>query len=436
MAIATMGCKVNSYESELIRNAAAERQWQVVDFRDEADLYIINSCTVTSEADRQARQMVRRAVRNNPAARVVVTGCYAQINPQACASIPGVDLVLGNDRKLDMDALLSPPVADGVSVQVGDLDEQVTIPEQILSGYEGQTRAFVQIQQGCDQGCTYCIIHVARGPSRSFPPTLIKQQVRKLVDSGYREVVICGVDLGAYGEDFAEAAEGYDLSALLRELVEIDGDFRLRIGSLDPAHISDDLVNLFASEPKLCPHIHLSLQSGDEIVLKRMKRRYTPQHVVERIAAVRKARPDLVLGADIMAGFPTETEAAFENSLSMMRELEVAWPHVFAYSEREGTPAARVPDEKQVPKAVRKQRADRLREAGAEIRAKLLQHKLGKEETVLTEGRSNGMLSGRAADYSPSRIEWAEQFQVGRWLTVKYTALDGETLIAEPVGNH
>jgi len=432
VAIATMGCKVNTYESELIRKGVVGRQWRVVDFSEPADLYVINTCTVTREADRQARQLARRAVKTNPHARVVVTGCYAQIDPQACADIPGVDLVLGNDQKLNIDAILSPPVADGQTIMVGDLDQQVTIPEQILSGYEGHTRAFVQIQQGCDQGCTFCIIHVARGPSRSFPPTLVKRQVEKLVSNGFREIVICGVDLGAYGDDFADG--GFDLTELLRELAAIEGDFRIRVSSIDPAHISDGLIELYRTEPKLCRHIHLSLQSGDSMILKRMKRRYDADHVRERIQHFREACPDLVLGADIMAGFPTESEQAFEESLRMVDELRIAWPHVFVYSERDGTPAANIPASKQVPVAQRKARAQRLREAGESVRRKLLAGKIGLSERVLVESGGQGRMQGRAGDYTPSALVHGD-LRAGDWLDVTYCGLEGNTLIAEAAGN-
>lgn len=432
VAVATMGCKVNTYESELIRKGVVGRHWRVVDFSESADLYVINTCTVTREADRQARQLVRRAVKNNPHARVVVTGCYAQIDPQACADIPGVDLVLGNDQKLNIDAILSPPVADGKTIMVGDLDKQVSIPEQILSGYEGQTRAFVQIQQGCDQGCTFCIIHVARGPSRSFPPTLVKRQVEKLVSNGFREIVICGVDLGAYGDDFS--AGKFDLTALLSELAAIEGDFRIRVSSIDPAHITDELISLYCTEPKLCRHIHLSLQSGDTMILKRMKRRYDAEHVRERIGRFREACPDLVLGADIMAGFPTESAQAFDESLRMVEDLRIAWPHVFVYSERDGTPAANIPASKQVPVAERKARAKWLREAGDSVRWKLLAQKIGQTERVLVESGKPGNMRARAADYTPSKLD-IDDVAAGDWLDVTYRSLDGDRLIAEPAGN-
>ena len=305
VGITTMGCKVNTFESELIAETLKTKNWRIVSNSEVADLYLINTCTVTREADRQARQEVRRAVKRNPDALVVVTGCYAQIDPQACADIAGVDLVLGNDRKLDTHLLL-PALEKGElpKILVGDLNEHVSLPEEMLAGFDGQTRAFVQIQQGCDQGCTFCIIHVARGPSRSLAPNLIKRQVQRLAMNGYPEIVICGVDLGSYGEDFPNTDEKFDLVDLLQELLELEYDpdnaFRIRLSSIDPHHITDRLIALIAQHDRICPQIHLSLQSGSTLILKRMKRRYDAHHVRSRINALRKAVPDLVISADVI----------------------------------------------------------------------------------------------------------------------------------------
>ena len=236
VGVSTLGCKVNRFESELVSESLGKSGWSVVGDREEADLYIINTCTVTREADRQARQAVRRAIRRNPSAVVVVTGCYAQISPDAVAGIPGVDHVIGNDRKLDLDKLLPDLGKRQVpNIMVGDLDRHVSLPDRLLEGYENQTRAFVQIQQGCNQGCTFCIIHRARGPSRSLPPTLVKRQVERLALAGFREIVICGVDLGSYGEDLeSDAAGSFSLAKLLTEICNIDQDFRVRLSSIDP----------------------------------------------------------------------------------------------------------------------------------------------------------------------------------------------------------
>ncbi len=437
VGITTLGCKVNTYESELIGETLKTENWAVVPNTQAADLYLINTCTVTREADRQARQEVRKAVKRNPEALVVVTGCYAQMDPDACAQIPGVDLVLGNDRKLDMHKLL-PQLEQGElpKVMVGDLDQHVSLPDQLLAGYEAHTRAFVQIQQGCDQGCTFCIIHVARGPSRSLAPSLIKRQVQRLVLNGYPEIVICGVDLGSYGEDLAqENGKTFDLTDLLEELLALECDqenpFRIRLSSLDPHHISDRLINLWATEPRICPHMHLSLQSGNTLILKRMKRRYDAEHVRERIGKLRDVMPELVISADVMVGFPTETEEQYLDTEQMLRDIEVAFPHTFSYSEREGTPAARIPNLKQVPVAERKERNLRLRTAAEPIQQAIREASVGKTAWVLPEKNSKreGYMLCRAEDYLAVLVP-QQQLTLGRWQQVKYDSVDGDFLLA------
>lgn len=433
VAIATLGCKVNAFESQLISQNLRDCNGKVVDDREPADIYVINTCSVTAEADRQARQQIRRVIRQNPDAVVVVTGCYAQMDPQACAAIPGVDLVLGNDRKLDVHQLL--PLlerGDLPRIMVGDLDVQVSLPNQLLSGYEAQSRAFVQAQQGCDQSCTFCIIHRARGPSRSLPRSLVKRQVQRLVLSGYKEVVICGVDLGDYGTDLGTQA--CCLTDLLRELVAIEGYFRIRLSSIDPAHLESDLIDLLAAEDKLCPHLHLSLQSGNTLILKRMKRRYTRELMYERVSSLRARIPDLVLSADLIVGFPTETEEQFQDTVTMVDELQIAYPHVFRYSERPGTPAARIP--KQVSPQVKKCRAARLRRAGDEVRASVMRSRVGRVAQILIEGGGHPPAEcqrGRASDYLPVRVP-IDASAIGQWAQVKYTGVSGDTLIARPTG--
>jgi len=437
VGITTLGCKVNTYESELIGETLKTNDWHVVPGVEEADLYLINTCTVTREADRQARQEVRKAVKRNPDALVVVTGCYAQMDPDACAQIPGVDLVLGNDRKLDMHKLM-PELERGdlPKVLVGDLDEHVSLPEQILAGYEAHTRAFVQIQQGCDQGCTFCIIHVARGPSRSLAPSLIKRQVQRLVLNGYPEIVICGVDLGAYGDDLTLGEQRFDLVDLLKELLALDyqegNPFRIRLSSIDPHHISDRLIELIASEPRICPHIHLSLQSGNTLILKRMKRRYDADHVRERIGKLRSVMPELVMSADVMVGFPTETEEQYLDTQNMVRDIDIAFPHVFSYSERSGTPAARIPSAKQVSVTERKERNKRLRESAEPLQNRLRNSKVGESAWVLPEKEAKraGFTVCRAEDYLAVLVP-SERIVKGQWMRVTYCAVDADFMLVE-----
>jgi threonylcarbamoyladenosine tRNA methylthiotransferase MtaB len=442
VGMTTLGCKINSYESELIAQTLKTDNWQVVPAQQEADLYIINTCTVTKEADRQARQAVRKAIKNNPEGLVVVTGCYAQMSPQECSEIPGVDLVVGNDRKLDVHALL-PQLQSGElpKVLVGDLDDHVSLPDQLLAGFDAHTRAFVQIQQGCNQGCTFCIIHVARGPSRSITPTLIKRQVQRLVLNGYPEIVLCGVDLGSYGEDLDSSH--INLVNLIRELLELEYDadnpFRIRLSSIDPAHLTDELLDLIATEERITPHFHLSLQSGSTLILKRMKRRYDADHVRSRINLLREKLPQLVLSADVMVGFPTETEVEFQETLDMVQDLDICFPHVFSYSEREGTPAARIPQSKQVPVDERKRRNKRLRDFGDQLRNHMYAKQVGSSAWVLPERIENGACLARAEDYSyvkvindpddPNDASVETQIELGKWLKVHYQGTDGQHLI-------
>ena len=435
-ATTTLGCKVNLFESGLIGHSLQNVDWKQVNHTDRADLYIVNTCTVTSEADRQARQTVRRLIRQNPQSLIVVTGCYAQISPDACAEIPGVDLVLGNDRKLDLHQLL-PDLMRGKlpPILVGDLNEHVSLPQDIIETCEGHTRAFVQVQQGCNQGCTFCIIHTARGPSRSFPITLVKRQIERLVLNGYHEIVLCGVDIGSYGENLDPGGQQYNLAKLLREVCSLDGDFRLRISSIDPSYLDTELIDVLASEQKICPHFHLSLQSGNTLILKRMKRRYTAEQMYERIGELSKRIPHAVYGADVLAGFPTESEQASADSITMIERLGIAFPHVFSYSDRPGVPAERIPD--QVPHAIRKQRTRELIEAGERVRLKLFKQLLAKRyrATVLVEQQDKEnpqWATGRSAEYLPIVIQ-SGSFASGNLINVQITGIDGSRLIARPV---
>jgi len=446
IATTTLGCKINAYESRMIENAftklpvndAADQtpavpQWLRVEPDATADVHVINTCTVTAEADRQARQAVRKLIRRNPDAVVVVTGCYAQMSPDACAEIPGVDFVVGNDRKLDLAALL-PRLESGQldRVQVGDLDEHVSLPEDILTGFDGRTRAFVQIQQGCNQGCTFCIIHQARGPSRSLPATLIRRQVERLVMNGYGEIVLCGVDLGSWGMDFDQVEDQPStsrLADLVRLLDSLDGEFRIRLSSIDPVHLDEELIQTIAASDRVCPHIHLSMQSGSTLILKRMKRRATRDLIDSRIEFARRKISALTLSADIMTGFPTESDAHFLESVDAVRSLGIAWPHVFPYSARAGTPAARIP--RQVDVSMRKSRAAELRQAGNEVLKDLLEQQIGQKKRVLVERASDekGPALARADDYCTVRIE-DSTLKSGQFLDIEVIQSDGKQLFA------
>ena len=432
-AVSTLGCKVNSFESELIAQKLVAGNYQRVRENDAADLYIVNTCTVTAEADRQARQTVRRAIRRNPDSRIVVTGCYAQMDPEACAMIPGVDLVVGNSQKLDIPSLLESLSWDShPKILMRDIDSEMSIPDQLLHGFDGRSRAFVQIQQGCDQGCTFCIIHVARGPNRSFDGKLIRRQCERLIMNGYREIVLCGVDVGSYGSDLS--GNPGELTDLMASLVELEGDFRIRLSSIDPVHITEDLVSVLAGSDKICPQLHLSLQSGNTLILKRMKRRATREVLFERVAMARERIPGLVLSADILVGFPTETRSQFEDTLDAIDRLEIPFPHVFGYSKRPGTPAARIPNQVAAPEI--KERVRTARRLGEKVWERVAARQAGRMERVLVESVLMPSPSGlplvksRSGNYFPVWFH-GENVDPGGWATVRISGVEDRHLLAE-----
>jgi len=382
--IITFGCRLNAFESEVIRGHAAGL----------SDTVIVNTCAVTAEAERQARQAIRKARRENPTARIVVTGCSAQIDPQAYADMAEVDRVIGNSEKLQAntfaaDRLLAPT---GPRIAVDDIMRVKETAGHLIEGFAGRARAFVEVQQGCDHRCTFCIIPFGRGPSRSVPVGEVVRQVRRLAESGVAEVVLSGVDLTDYGKDLPGQPR---LGQLVRRLLHLVPELqRLRLSSLDPVEIDDDLFRALAEEPRLCPHLHLSLQAGDDLILKRMRRRHSRADAARVVARARDLRPDVVFGADLIAGFPTECEAMFANSLAAVEELGLTYLHVFPYSPRRGTPAARMP---QVPPEVRKERAARLRQAGEQALDRFMQSRVGSRAEVLIEKPGFGRTEHYAA---------------------------------------
>ncbi len=331
----TFGCRLNAYESQVMKAAALEAGT--------ANALIVNTCAVTAEAVSQAKQAIRKARRDNPGRQIIVTGCAAQTSPRDFAEMTEVDLVIGNADKMKAESL--PPIAFGVplndKVQVNDI---MSVREQaghLIGGMDGRTRAFVQVQNGCDHRCTFCIIPYGRGPSRSVPMGAVVEQMKKLVANGYRELVLTGVDITSYGADLpGQPSLGKLVQSILRHIPDLP---RLRISSIDSIEADDALYEALASDRRLMPHLHLSLQSGDDMILKRMKRRHLRADSLEFVAKVRALRPEVVFGADIIAGFPTETDEMFENSLKIVGEAGLTHLHVFPYSPREGTPAARMP---------------------------------------------------------------------------------------------
>jgi threonylcarbamoyladenosine tRNA methylthiotransferase MtaB len=368
----TLGCRLNKFESEVIRELGHDVSL--------SDTIVINTCAVTAEAERQARQAIRRAARDYPKSKIIVTGCAAQLNPSAFSVMKEVDRVLGNEEKLSA-ALLS---ESGPSIRVNDIMSVKKIAPHLIKGIKGRTRAFVQIQQGCDHRCTYCIIPFARGPNRSVGPKAVISQIRSLIESGYNEIVLTGVDICSYSSDGA-----YNLGSLIKlVLLELPNLKRLRLSSLDPAAIDETLLELLGEEPRLMPHLHLSLQAMDDMVLKRMKRRHTRAGAIAIVAQVRALRPDVVFGADLIAGFPTETKLMFENTVAAIKELDLTYLHVFPFSPRPGTPAAKMP---LVENSLVKARAAQLRAVGKIGLKRFLISREGALEQVLVEKDRQGL---------------------------------------------
>jgi threonylcarbamoyladenosine tRNA methylthiotransferase MtaB len=408
--VVTFGCRLNSFESEVMRGHAAAAGLQ--------DTVIVHTCAVTAEAERQARQAIRRTRREQPDARIVVTGCSVQIEPERYAAMPEVDHVVGNDRKLEPE-LWRELAAGDQAIVVGDIMSVRETAGHLVDGLDGRTRAIVQVQNGCDHRCTFCIIPYGRGPSRSVPLGAIVAQARRLVETGYREVVLTGVDLTSYGKDLpGQPTLGQMVKRLLRLVPELA---RLRLSSIDPAEVDRDLLDLVGGEPRLMPHLHLSVQAGDTLVLKRMKRRHGPGDVVDLCASLRALRSEIAFGADLIAGFPTETEAMFANTLALVEEARLTYLHVFPYSARKGTPAARMP---QVPREQRKERAARLRAAGERALAGYLAGRVGRVEQVLVERGG----TGRTEAFAPFRIEGTAP-PVGSVIAVRADRVADATLV-------
>ena len=407
----TLGCRLNSYESEVMRGHAAEAGLN--------DAVIINTCAVTSEAVRSARQTIRRAAKDNPGAPILVTGCAAQIDPDMFAKMPEVTRVIGNHEKMQAETWKPADLLGGhEKIRVNDIMSVQETAAHLIDGMEGRARAYVQVQNGCDHRCTFCIIPYGRGNSRSVPAGEVVGQVRRLVETGHYEVVLTGVDLTSWGADLPGTPQ---LGNLVQRILKLVPELKqLRISSIDAIEIDDALMETMA-EPRLAPFMHLSLQHGDDLILKRMKRRHSRADAIALTDRLRSVRPDIAFGADIIAGFPTETEAHFENSVRLVEECGLSFLHVFPYSPRPGTPAARMP---QVAKAEVKARAARLREIGAGALARHLSKYDGRSVDALIERGT----SARLPDFTPVQFE-ADPGEAGRVVRARIVGQDGKQLI-------
>lgn len=407
--VESFGCRLNIAESEAIRAALAQGD-------DPRRLVVINGCAVTGNAMREARGAVRRARRAHPNARIVATGCAAQVDPQGFAAMPEVDLVLGNAEKL-----AAASYARNERVVVGDMMALTRTAPQMVPAFAAHARGFLEVQNGCDHRCTFCIIPYGRGPSRSVPIEAAVEAAQRLVAGGHRELVLTGVDLTSYGHDLPGAPVLADLLTAL--LTRVAGLERVRLGSLDVAEIDGALFELLTGEARMMPHVHLSLQHGDDLMLKRMKRRHSRAQAVAMVGRLKAARADIAIGADLIAGFPTEDDAAAAANASLIDECDIVFAHVFPYSPREGTPAARMP---QVAREVVKARAAALRAIGQAHRARWLAAQVGMVQPVLVERDG---VSGHADSFA--RVQLTAPLPAGKVSAVRIVRVDGDALIGE-----
>ncbi|MBU2961767.1 tRNA (N(6)-L-threonylcarbamoyladenosine(37)-C(2))-methylthiotransferase MtaB [Citreicella sp. C3M06] len=410
----TLGCRLNAYETEAMKRLADEAGV--------GDAVVINTCAVTAEAVRKARQEIRRLRRENPEARVIVTGCAAQIDPDSFAAMDEVDAVIGNTEKMSPDTwagLSNGFIGDTEKVQVNDIMSVTETAGHLIDGFGTRSRAYVQVQNGCDHRCTFCIIPYGRGNSRSVPAGVVVDQVKRLVQKGFNEVVLTGVDLTSWGADLPGTPRLGDLVMRLLRLTDVP---RLRISSIDSIEADDNLMLAIATEPRLMPHLHLSLQHGDDLILKRMKRRHLRDDAIAFAEEARKLRPGITFGADIIAGFPTETEAHFENSLKLVEDCHLTWLHVFPYSARPGTPAAKIPS--RVDGKVIKDRAARLRAAGDAAVLRHLAAQQGAEHRILMESPD----MGRTEQFT--EVDFTTPQTEGSIVTATITGVSGNRLTA------
>ncbi|MBU2999591.1 tRNA (N(6)-L-threonylcarbamoyladenosine(37)-C(2))-methylthiotransferase MtaB [Roseovarius nubinhibens] len=412
---ATLGCRLNAYETEAMKELSAEAGL--------SGAVVVNTCAVTAEAVRKARQEIRRLRREHPEARLIVTGCAAQTEPETFTAMEEVDAVIGNTEKMQPETwkgLAADFIGETEMLQVDDIMSVTETAGHLIDGFGTRSRAYVQVQNGCDHRCTFCIIPYGRGNSRSVPAGVVVDQIKRLVDRGYNEVVLTGVDLTSWGADLPATPR---LGDLVMRILKLVPDLpRLRISSIDSIEVDENLMQAIATEPRLMPHLHLSLQHGDDMILKRMKRRHLRDDAIRFAEEARRLRPEMTFGADIIAGFPTETEAHFENSLRLVEDCGLTWLHVFPYSRRDGTPAARIPN--QINGRVIRDRAARLRQAGEARVAAHLAEQVGRAHRVLMENPR----MGRTEQFT--EVEFDTDQPEGQIVDVRISGQTGQRLVA------
>jgi len=420
VTIATLGCKVNQFESESLMASIEEKGYRLVPFGAKADITIINTCTVTHRADFQSRQLIRKAQRANPESLIVVTGCYAQVDPERLGGIEGVSYVIGNVEKDGISEILDRLEANALpKLQVSDIQRKTVFSDRPLSSFHSHTRAFLKIQDGCDAACSYCIVPRARGPSRSMDPAKVLHQLQVLKTKGYREVVLTGIHIGAYGYDLSPATS---LEKLLEQAETLDTPERIRLSSLEPLEISDSLIHLLSRSSKICPHLHIPIQSGDDETLRRMNRPYDSSFVVELLTELHRRIQDIALGVDVIVGFPGETEERFEKTFRLIESLPISYLHVFPFSKRRGTPAAQFPD--QVKEIEIKKRALLLRDLGQRKRKAFYCRFVNRELPVLIEDRRDEETKrwrGLSRNYIPVFLQdEVREEDIPRWVNQEW----------------
>jgi threonylcarbamoyladenosine tRNA methylthiotransferase MtaB len=430
IALTTLGCKVNQYDTATIEDRLIAEGHECVPFADTADVYIVNSCTVTNQADAESRQLVRRAKRQNPSARVIMTGCYAQANPKAVAKVPEVDYVIGLNRLDDILRAVKNDVAVK-RISVSNLRKEGESPRVNTLGavtFSGQTRAFLKIQEGCDLFCTFCIVPMSRGKSRSVPPRVVLEQLDRLAERGFQEVVLTGIHLGGYGEDLDPPIS---LTWLLEAIEDRKPVPRIRVSSLDPHEISDELILLLGQAETLCPHLHVPLQSGEDATLARMRRRYDTALARDVLVKLREALPQAALGTDLIVGFPGESKEAFAHTCTFLEESPLTYFHVFPYSVRSGTTAAKFSD--RVPQPIIDVRAREVRKLGERKKAAFARSFVGQQVPVLfehTRDKNTGMLKGYGRNYIRV-LAAGDDAYMNREVFVTITRTNGETAWGE-----
>jgi threonylcarbamoyladenosine tRNA methylthiotransferase MtaB len=438
VAIATLGCKVNQYDSAALSEDMEGLGFQIVPFTAEADCYIINTCTVTDRTDYQSRQMIRRAIRRNPQALVVATGCYAQTHPEEIAGIAGVTVIAGNMEKGTIPRVVAdlwterrgdPPWPMVPHHHIGSIDRDKPFMIREVKGFPGHTRAWLKIQDGCNAFCSYCIVPFARGRSRSLHPEDVLRRIAHLADAGYREVVLTGIHLGCYGQDSDPPSS---LVEILKQIEDRSMIQRLRLSSIEPREVTDDMLDLLRESTIICPHLHIPLQSGDDAILSAMNRNYDRAFFLSLVGKVLTARPDTAIGLDVMVGFPGEDEQAFDDTYHFIEEMPVAYLHVFPYSKRPGTPAADMKG--QVSEIDKKRRAQRLRTLGREKRQAFMGGFTGKHLQVLLEDRvdkKTGQCQGFSQNYIPVTVVNGQPGRINTIVTVVVDKLGEEGLIGK-----